>query len=284
MQLIPAPQLSLADLASAYNETRIDYIVPMPMTVERLKRYVEIYDVDLHSSCAAVSSNVILGLGMLGIRYQRGWITRLGVLPAGRRQGTGRAIMEYLLEQARQRHMPIMWLEVIKGNTPAHQLFISLGFEETRELIVARRPPAYRALGPGEQVFRPQVRNIRTYNRQGALALLEQRQDRPNWLNEVESMRKVGDLSAIAVDTSDGGRGWVSFQPSLLQLTHIVVEVTAGDPAGVTAALLQTLHQYYPTQDAICENLPENDPKWPGFEQAGYFDAFHRIEMVMPLV
>lgn len=141
MQLIPAPQLSLADLASAYNETRIDYIVPMPMTVERLKRYVEIYDVDLHSSCAAVSSNVILGLGMLGIRYQRGWITRLGVLPAGRRQGTGRAIMEYLLEQARQRHMPIMWLEVIKGNTPAHQLFISLGFEETRELIVARRPP-----------------------------------------------------------------------------------------------------------------------------------------------
>ncbi len=268
----------MEQLADAYNETRVDYIIPMPLTVERLKRYVHVYDVDLNSSCAAVENNVILGLGMLGLRPGRGWITRLGVLPAGRRQGIGRAIMEYLLDQMAQRKLPYVWLEVIKGNTPAHQLFLSLGFVETRELLVARRPPDYKAVS--ERAVRPRVLNVRTYNRQGALALLEQRQGNPNWLNETESMRKAGDLSAISIETADGGRGWVSFQLSLLRLTRIIVEVTAGDPATVTAMLLQTLHKYYPTQDAICENLPNNDPRWPGFQQAGYFDAFRRIEMV----
>lgn len=280
MKIVPAPDLTLEQLANAYNETRIDYIVPMPMTVARLTSYVGLYDVDLAGSCAAMEDGVILGLGMLGVRAGRGWVTRLGVLPSGRRQGTGRVIMEFLLDEAEKRGLGTMWLEVIKGNTPAHQLFVDLGFRETRELIVARRPPRYKALAPGEEEYRPRMRHVRTFNRDGALALLAVRFGRPNWLNEMESMENAADLAAIVVETSDGGRGWVSFQPSLLRLTKIVVEVMVGDPAGVAAAALHTLHELYPTQDAIAENIPCDDPKWPGFEQAGYFDAFRRIEMV----
>lgn len=279
MKLVPAPELTLEQLADAYNETRIDYIVPMPMTVARLTSYVNLYDVDLSGSCAAMEGEVILGLGMLGVRRGRGWVTRLGVLPSGRRQGTGRAIMEFLLSEAEKRNISTMWLEVIKGNTPAHELFVSLGFRETRELIVARRPPRYKAMSPGEEQ-KPRMSHVRSFNRDGALALHAVRSGRPNWLNQMESMENAEDLVAIVVETQDGGRGWVSFQPSLLRLTKIVVEVLAGDPAGVASAALQTLHELYPTQDAIAENIPCDDPKWAGFEQAGYFDAFRRIEMV----
>jgi ribosomal protein S18 acetylase RimI-like enzyme len=272
----------MEQLAAAYNEARVDYIVPMPLTVNRLRHYINIYDVDLARSCAAVerigNQEKILGLGMLGVRTGRGWITRLGVLPSGRRRGIGRSIMEHLLRGAAECAVSVTWLDVIKGNTPAHELFLNLGFIETRELIVARRPPDYQA--QSARTGRGHVHNVRTYNREGALALLEQRRGRPSWLNEIESFRKAGDLSAISLATTQGGRGWVAFQVSLLRLTRIVVEVIVGDPAGVCAALLHTLHSYYPTQDAISENVPADDPVWPGYLQAGYIESFRRIEMV----
>lgn len=280
MELVKATKFTLQELADAYNETRIDYIIPMPMTVERLRTYIEVYDVDLSGSCAAVRDGEILGIGMLGVREGRGWVTRLGVLPSGRRQGVGRNIMAFLLDAAAARNLPVVWLEVIEGNNPAHELFNRLNFQETRELLVTRRPPAFREIAPGEVVERPNVRNVRTMSHEATLELLAQRNDDPNWLNQTESLQHVSELSALVVDTEDGGHGWVTYKTSLLRLTRIVVNVTQGDPAGVTAAVLQTLHEFYPTQDAIAENIPEDDPKWPGFLQVGYFEAFRRIEMV----
>jgi hypothetical protein len=172
---------------------------------------------------------------------------------------------------------------VIEGNNPAHELFSSLGFSETRTLIVARRPPAFRELAPGERVARPQVRNVRTLDHDATLRLLKERQDMPNWLNQTESLQKSAGLSALIVDTAGDGQGWVTFNTSLLRLTRIVVNVVRGDPAAVTEALLLTLHELFPTQDAIAENIPAAAPVWPGFQRAGYFDAFHRIEMLKPM-
>ena len=280
MKLIPATEFSLQELADAYNETRIDYIVPMPMTVERLRNYVQVYDVDLSCSCAAVREGEIVGIGMLGVRQKRAWITRLGVLPSGRRQGVGRNIMEFLLDAAVARGLTVAWLEVIEGNNPAHELFRVLDFKETRELIVARRPPVFKELAPDEKWQRPRISNVRTMNHEATLNLLERRNDQPNWLNQTESLHNATELSSLVVDTADGGHGWVTYKTSLLRLTRIVVQVTAGDAARITMALLQTLHEFYPTQDAIAENIPAGAPHWLGFQQAGYFDAFRRIEMV----
>jgi hypothetical protein len=99
-------------------------------------------------------------------------------------------------------------------------------------------------------------------------------------LNQTESLRNSRELSSLFVETQEGGRGWVTYQTSLLQLTHLVVHVSEGDPATVATALLRTLHEYYPTQDAIAENIAADDPIWEGFLRVGYFDAFRRIEMV----
>ena len=89
-QLMPASRFTIEELTRAYNQTRVDYMVPMPMNVIRLTEYIHVYDVDLNYSLVALSSDQILGLGMLGIRPGRTWITRLGVLPVKRRQGVGR--------------------------------------------------------------------------------------------------------------------------------------------------------------------------------------------------
>lgn len=280
MKLVSATNFNLEQLADIYNGTRVDYIIPMPMTATRLGEYIQFYDIDLSCSYVALDeADQPLGLGMLGVRQQRSWITRLGVLPAGRRHGTGRELMVAMLQASQERQLPNIWLEVIKNNLPAHQLFLNLQFTQTRELIVARRPPRFNLSLNGEKAGLA-VDHVRTYNAQDAHDLFEQRSGRANWLNETQSLTNINDLSALAIRTAEGGYGWVACRPSLLRLTNIVVEVIAGDPAGVTAAALNTLHELYSTQDAIAENIPVDDPKWPGFVEAGYFDSFHRIEMV----
>ncbi|MCA9873002.1 MAG: GNAT family N-acetyltransferase [Anaerolineales bacterium] len=277
MKLVPASEFSFEQLVDAYNQTRVDYVVPMPMNVARLQEYTRVYDVNLSRSTVAMNGEVMLGLGMLGIRDGRTWITRLGVLPNGRRQGVGQAIMDELLEQSFALHTSTIWLEVIKGNTPAHKLFCKNGFTETRELIVARRAPNLKAEIPDDL----RIKSVTPLDHEDALMLLSHRRKRPNWLNEIESFYHVKNLSALVVELIDGARGWVTYHAGLLQLTRVSVEVTVGDPAEVTAAVLHVLHQRHKRQDTITENLLD-DAAWEGFKAAGYFEAFRRIEMKRP--
>ncbi len=278
MDLIPASQFSFEQLTEAYNQTRVDYLVPMPMNVARLREYSRVYDISLENSCVAMEDDVMLGLGMLGVRHNRAWITRLGVLPDGRRKGTGRCIMESLIGQAEKNNLGYVWLEVIKGNEPAHALFRKFGFVETRELIVARRPPTPNQDGS----LLSRVRRVTTLNHEEAIILLSHRQNRPNWLNETETLQNARNLSALLVELHNGGRGWVTYHAGLLQLTRIIVEVTAGDVPEVTETVLHVLHRRHKRQDAISENLYD-EAQWEGYQKMGYFDSFRRIEMVKEL-
>ncbi|GAB4149511.1 MAG: hypothetical protein Fur0021_10600 [Candidatus Promineifilaceae bacterium] len=267
----------MEDLAAVYNQTRIDYLVPMPMSAARLGEYIHVYDVDLSASCVLLDNAGLFGLGMLGVRPGRGWITRLGVVPERRQAGAGRAMMEFLLEAAAARGLETIWLEVIKGNVPAYNLFQRHDFHETRELLVVRRSPIFRG---SPAAVAQSIRAIDPLSRVEALSLLAQRQERPNWLNETESMRNARQLEALMVQCHDGGYGWASFDVGKFQLSRIVVDVIQGDPVTVTAAILQAIHQHYPRKDTVIENIAADDPKWPGFQQIGYFDSFRRIEMV----
>ncbi len=278
LDLVAADRFSLDELASIYNATRIDYLVPMPMGPARLAEYMRVYDVDLAASVIVIGPDGPVGLGMLGLRPERAWITRLGVVPAARRGGAGRALMDGLLHTAAERERPVVWLEVIKGNEPAKRLFLRSGFTKTRELLVVRRSPLAQQRPPSLPANF--VTAVEALDREQALDLLAARQVRPNWLNETASMHNVRRLEALRVTCSDGGLGWASFDVGRFQLTRIVVQVLAGDPVAVSAATLGAVHQRYPRHDTNIENLAADDPMWPGFQQLGYFDAFRRLEMV----
>lgn len=280
MDLFRASDFSLQQLTDAYNQTRVDYIVPMPMNVARLKEYIDIYDVDLEASWVAMDGKIIYGLGMLGIRDCRAWITRVGVLPIGRRQGTGRAIVNRLLKSAERRKCGQVWIEVIAGNIPAQQLFLTGGFEITRELLVARRAPTGAPPSPGRGAQRCSDMDLAELDNARLLHRLRQREERPNWLNETESFRQIEELKGLSVSLAGGGRGWVAYQSGAYQLSHIVVEVQEGDSAEVTSSVLHALHKRHSTQDAVMENLPADSPCWPGFLSEGYFEVFRRLEMV----
>jgi len=276
VELVPARQFTFEELVAAYNQTRVDYIVPMPMNARRLREYVHNYDVDLEMSSVAPEGDQILGLAMLGVRPGHTWITRLGVLPVKRQRGTGQLLMEHLVAQSRRLKVPYIILEVIKNNTPAHRLFRRLGFRETRELLVVRRPP-----GPLTGDVRPYT--VQTLDCHQAVELLHQRRSTPSWLDETPSLINAGNLAALRVETDMRDRGWLVYQKTAFQLSRLVLQTEAGDPRQVALALLRALHTRYPATDTKSENLPVDDPHWPAMQALGYLVSFCRIEMRLNL-
>jgi ribosomal protein S18 acetylase RimI-like enzyme len=274
--LVPASAYTVQELTDAYNRSRVDYIVPMPMNVARLQAYIDDYDVDLTRSVVARDGDDILGLAMLGTRPGQAWITRLGVLPVRRRCGAGEAMMRYLIEQSRDAGVDHVMLEVIKDNVPAHRLFRKLGFDETRELLILRRPP-----GP------PAVEAPRyTVTHDGpdrALALLERRRSQPSWLDDVASLRHSKELHCLEAGCEDGGRGWLVYERTVFQLGRLVVQAEEGDPALVAQVLAHALHAENAIQDTKTENFPAADPHLPGLQAMRYFESFRRIEMRLDL-
>jgi len=276
IELIPASAFSYEELTDAYNHTRVDYLVPMPMNVKKLREYVETYDVDMDASAVAVDGYEVFGLGMLGMREGRAWITRLGVIQRNRRRGAGQTIVTHLIEQARQKSAKYVVIEIIKNNTPAQNLFIKNGFKETRELLVLRRPPRT-SVG-----YVPQA-EIESLGYSDAVQLLDRRIAKPSWLDEKESLINAGNLEAIYATLPDGSEGWLVYQNTIFQLGRLVLQTEKGNPQKVAQALLHHLHTTYPAQDTKTENLLANDPHWPTFKEMGYIVMFDRIEMVLSL-
>ncbi len=279
---IPADRYNFEQLADIYNESRVDYIVPMPMNAKRMADYVHQYAVDLSGSVVAINKEQqIAGLSMLGIRGERSWITRLGVIPTRRGRGIGQFLMSKLLENAVDRGCTLAQLEVIEGNEPAQTLFTKLGFYETRRLLVIRRPPGM----PPDFTFPVSVEPL---NKLEIDAYLNERSDHPSWLDETASLL-VGGATAIEgvrVTSETGECGWGVFRPTAFQISHVTMgshERGAALSTALAAAILTAIHQKHPRRDTKVENVPENSPLVRAFEQVGYMIEFARIEMVKTL-
>ncbi|GAB4516261.1 MAG: hypothetical protein OHK0046_21300 [Anaerolineae bacterium] len=262
-------------LADIYNQARVDYIVPMPMNGKRMGEYIHHYDIDMDASVVAINAdNLECGVGMLGIREDRSWITRLGVVPQRRGHKIGQYLMEKMLNVARERQMRLAQLEVIVGNEPAHKLFLKLGFEPTRELLVIRRPPGKPEanaefdswkMTPLEEALIPET--------------LATREPGASWVEETPSLLNAGNLRGFTLETPTGDKGWLVFQRSPFQLTHFVL--SPGVDEKMAEALLYTVHREHAMQDTKLENLPTTDPFWPVFQKIGYFEVFRRTEMFL---
>ncbi len=274
---IPASQYSYDALADIYNQTRIDYIVPMPMNARRLREYVEHYDIDLDASVVALNKQgEVIGINMLGLRGKRAWISRLGVIPERRGRKMGQFLMQVLLTAARERGAETVQLEVIEGNEPAHLLFVKCGFQLTRLLLVLRRPPG--KLQPDPQRADDEVEEL---DEAGIFACLETRCPDASWIEETASLRNADSLQGLLVRLPNGEAGWVIYRREPFQLTHTTlcpfVSETLAD------ALLYHLHSRNAVQDTKTENVPDDSPYLSAFARMGYLEVFRRLEMHLPL-
>lgn len=272
---VPARQFTFDQLADIYSQARVDYIVPMPMNGKRMAEYIHNYDVLLEGSFVSFNADKLeTGVGMLGVRGHRGWITRLGVLPDRRGHHIGSFLMETMLDYALSSGIDYMQLEVILGNTPAHKLFLKLGFEEFRELLVIRRPPA-RA-----KTEAPQFSGVITPIAEADIPyVLATRTDTPTWLDENASLLNAGNLRGFQLTYAGKVQAWVIFQKQAFQLTHFAFG--GAEHGEALAALMYHIHTEFAMQDTKIENLPADSPVWPVLQSVGYVEAFRRIEMFL---
>ena len=274
LQLVPASQYTIGELAGIYNQTRVDYLIPMPMNEERLAEYIHDFDIDLNLSLIALINGNIAGLGMLGVRNDECWVTRLGVLPNNRRLGVGESIVGNMLKISKTRGVKRVVLEVIKGNEKAWSLFQKLGFKESMEYLVLRRAPGHSEIDINGEVT--------LLEKDAALNLLRVA-PRQTWINDVRSMSNATDMMGMYLTMEDGSEGWVLYRKKTPSLSHIILHVEKGNPKIVGHNLLQYLHSTNPRFDTYAENIASCDELIPAFLSMGYFEAFRRTEMILGL-
>jgi ribosomal protein S18 acetylase RimI-like enzyme len=270
IKLVPAENYTIDQLTDAYNQTRVDYMVPMPMNASRLAEYIHLYEVDLSQSLVGLVNDDIIGLGMLALRENQSWITRLGVIANRRAQGIGQALMEGLISNSDAFKIEKNLLEVIVGNVPAHRLFIKLGFKEHSELLILRRAP--------EQVPTPTTK-IYPMDKGDIFYCLNHRKGYQAWTNQTRSLHHAKGIYGFHIYTPSGGHGWIVYQRTLFNLSRIMYETEGGDHEEIMLELLKHLHHQHPDLDTYTENIPLNDHRLPAFKQMGYFEVFRRIEM-----
>ena len=276
---VPTSQYTDDELAEIYNSARVDYIVPMPMNGKRMRQYIDAYDIDMDASVVSldIEDRVPTGVIMLGVRGDRSWITRLGVIPVKRRRKTGQFLMNRMIEYSQENNLRMIQLEVIKGNEPAKKLFEKLGFEFVQELLVVRRPPSKL----DESVVNQAVTEVEEYEDEAVYPLLDNRDTYASWVEETASLKNAGSLRGLQVTLTSGEVGWIVFQRSPFQLQHIVLKPDVSHEMRV--ALLQRLHLKYPLQDTKVENIPADHPTWDAFKEVGYLESFRRLEMYLHL-
>lgn len=122
-QLLPWQKSYAADAAQMENECFGENI-----TAEAFCRFADAPA--NHYFCAVGEGDVLLGYGGISLVADEAEIITVAVSPAYRRQGIARALMEHMLRLAEEARASV-FLEVRASNTPARELYLSLGFAET---------------------------------------------------------------------------------------------------------------------------------------------------------
>jgi ribosomal protein S18 acetylase RimI-like enzyme len=251
-----ARSLSSSDRAALFTSAYEGYLLPFRIEEQQLAGMDAAFDIDVDASRIASRDGELVGLGNLGVRGEDAWIGGVGVVTAARRSGVGEALMYALHEQAGERGVRRVWLEVIDRNLGAFALYEKLGYRVVRDVEVwslpkEDGPPAARDLPASEAHAR--VRELRS--------------GREPWQRADATLASYDDLCGLATDD-----GVAVFRAgSAVQLLQF---------AGRTEPLLAALRRLG-TVSVL--NLPADDPAAAALRAIGGDVVVRQHEMLLEL-
>jgi ribosomal protein S18 acetylase RimI-like enzyme len=258
LELRSARSLGLAEYVALFNAAYEGYLVPFHLDESTAAAMTEAFDLDPDASRVAFRDGQAVGLGNLGVRGEDAWIGGVGVVTAARRTGVGEALMRALHEQARQRGVRRVWLEVIVENTGAFALYEKLGYRTVRDVEVWSLPLSVSEESDADDVSAPQahalIRRLRT--------------EREPWQRSDATLAHYGDARGI---TTDKGAAIYRQPGENVQLLQI---------AGEAEPLLRAL-QVVGAVSIL--NLPADDPVAAAFRSLDATVVVRQHEMLLEL-
>jgi GNAT superfamily N-acetyltransferase len=255
LEVRSASSLSTSELAELFNAGYEGYLIPFQVDENTVRMMTEAFDLDPDASRVAFRDGEAVGLANLGVRGEDGWVGGIGVAAAARRSGVGEALMNALHEQARERDMKRVWLEVIVENSGAFALYEKLGYRTARDVEVWSLPLAVTERTGAEDVSAAEAKS----------RIPEQREP---WQRADETVANYADVRGLV---TDGGAA-VYRQPG----EHVQLLQLAGDAEPLLRAL-----RVLGTVSVL--NLPADDPAAPVLRDLGATVVVRQHEMVLEL-
>lgn len=278
-----AETLAPERVVEAFNRSFEGYFVPMTHTVDSLHTLIEVNDVALAHSFAAVDEQGRPGgVVMLAIRGSRGWIAGMGLAPEWRKCGQAVPLMEAALAEARRLGLDSVELEALVQNTPARRLYTRLGFAEERSLAVFTGPLADGATLAEDL---PLVEDITVEQALADFTALHQtpppwQRDRPSLMHMASSLR------ASALVDGGGIRATLIHMPSGLGFSIMDFGSRADTPEARrddALALIRALMAPTPGAPVRAINVAPGDPLGDALEALGCPTPHTQWEMLLPL-
>jgi GNAT superfamily N-acetyltransferase len=258
LELRPASSLCISEYVTLFNAAYEGYLIPLHIDESTVAMMTEAFDLDRDASRIAYRDGAAVGLGNLGVRGEDAWIGGVGVVTAARRGGVGEAIMCALHEQAREREIRRVWLEVIVENASAFALYEKLGYRPVRDVEVWTLPLSVSERSEAEDAS-SDVAHAR---------IRELRAGREPWQRADETLAHYRDARALVTET---GAAVYRQSGENVQLVQI---------AGEAEPLLRALRILGPVSIL---NLPEDDPAGPALRSLGATVVVRQHEMLLEL-
>jgi ribosomal protein S18 acetylase RimI-like enzyme len=268
--LTNAATLTLEDLADLFDRAYEGYAVPMHVDAGAMAFMLDTFDLVPEWSRVAWRGARSVGVAMLGVRGEAGWVGGMGVVPEARRSGVGEQLMRALIEQARESGVRRLGLEVLEQNLAARALYEKLGFRVWRRLEVFAlegqgRSPAAPAAACAPREARRRIAAARRTAEpwQRADATLDRLDV------STPALRAVTTLGGDAVYRVTDGRAGV------LQM-HATSETSAG-------VMLDTIRSRDGVRVLRYLNVPDEDVAAAALRARGAECSVAQFEMALPL-
>ncbi len=253
--LRPASTTSYQERAACMNAAYADYLIPLHVDADQLARMDLIYDVDPGQSVVAEAHGRLVGMALLSRRGDRGWISAVGTVPAARRQGVARGMVQALITNARRLGLRQVLLEVISENHKAHDLYLDLGFQDVRELLT------WRLAADADPLPIPQELLTEVTPDSVLVHFDAWHKEPPSWQREMGTLRKlIGRARAyrLDLDAAPAAYAVIAERVDGIGLLDVGIKPEVG-PVRAGRPLLQALSRLFPNRALSILNVSADD-------------------------
>lgn len=270
MRLTTIGELDSAARTAAFNLIYEGYLMQVTVDEGWMTAHLCQNDIDMDHSplLLDVERDAVVGLAILGVRGDRGWVGGFGVAPNYRGRGLSHELIGQTIACARDTGVGALVLEVLQPNAAAIRTYTRAGFVRTRALLIYERAPSLSAS--------PSAETLRARTPAELLATRGQfNAPRPAWQRAPESLNRIARLEGVSLDDDSA---WAIVKSDSGRLR--IYDIAAGD-SDASMRLLQGIADAYPDSAMVIVNEPEGSPVIPALVASGWTEAIHQWEMTL---